>query len=100
MEIPKIDYNYRMAPARLEMCTIHYSETVVTLSTGDVTSGLVRPLAAGIDTPPLLTNEKSHVTRERCGVDHKFVLNTKRKPWSLCRSLTSFPVSGVTELVK
>jgi hypothetical protein len=73
---------------------------VVALSTGDVTSGLGRPLAAEIDKPPLLTNEKSHITCERCAIDRKFVLNTDRKPWSLYRLVTSLPVSDVTELVK
>jgi hypothetical protein len=55
---------------------------VVALSTGDVTSGLVRPLAAEIDKPPLVTNEKSRITCERCAINRKFVLNTNRKPLS------------------
>jgi hypothetical protein len=38
---------------------------VVGLSNGDVTSGLIRPLVAEIDNPPLRTPEKMHITSER-----------------------------------
>jgi hypothetical protein len=73
---------------------------MVALSTGDVISGLGRPLATEIEKPPLLTNEKSHITCERYAIDSKLVLNTNRKPWSLYRLVMSLPVSDVTELVK
>jgi hypothetical protein len=72
---------------------------VVDLSTGDVTSGLPRPLAAEIAKPLLMTNQRSHITRERCAIDRNLVLNTNRKPWSIRRLVTSLPVSDVTEHV-
>jgi hypothetical protein len=73
---------------------------VIELSIGDVISGIARLLAAEIDKPPLLTNEKPHITCERYAIDSKLVLNTNRKPWSLCHLVMSLPVSDVTELVK
>jgi hypothetical protein len=69
------------------------------LSIGDVTSGLPRPLAAEIAKPLLMTNQRSHITRERCAIDRNLVLNTNRKPWSIRRLVTSLPVSDVTEHV-
>jgi hypothetical protein len=83
-----------MAPARHEMCMEHSKETVVELLNGNVTSGSRRLLAAEIDKPPLLTNEKTQITCERCTIDTKHVLNTNRKPWSLYRLMTSLPVSN------
>jgi hypothetical protein len=73
---------------------------VVELSNGDETSGSGRLLAAEIDKPPLLTNEKSQMTCERHAIDSKLVLNTNRKPWSLYRLVTLLPVSDITQLVK
>jgi hypothetical protein len=73
---------------------------VVALSTGDVTSGLGRPLEAEIGKPPLVTNENSHITCEQCAINRKIVLNTNREPWSFYRLVTSLPVSDVAELVR
>jgi hypothetical protein len=54
---------------------------VVALSTGDVTSGLQRSLAAEIDKRPLLTPQKTPIISERYTVDNKHVLNINMKPW-------------------
>jgi hypothetical protein len=72
---------------------------MVALSTGDVISGLGRPLATEIEKPPLSTNEKAHIACERYAIDSKLVLNTNRKLVTLSTGdITS--VSDVTELVK
>jgi hypothetical protein len=73
---------------------------MVALAFDDVTSGLGRPLAVGIDKPLLKTNEKSHITSERYTVHLKLLLNSKMKPWSLYRQVTSLPVSDINDLVK
>jgi hypothetical protein len=44
-------------------------KTVVALSTGDVTSGLGRPLAVEIDIPPKSTIKKMGVTFKLCMPD-------------------------------
>jgi hypothetical protein len=73
---------------------------MVAVSTGDVISGLGRHLATELIKPPLLTNEKLHITCERYAIDSKLVLNINREPWSLYRLVTLLPVSDVTDLVK
>jgi hypothetical protein len=73
---------------------------MVALPFDDVTCGLGCALAAEIDKPPIVTNEESHITRERYARDRKLVLNINRKPWSLYRMATSLPASDITELVK
>jgi hypothetical protein len=56
---------------------------MVALSTCDVISGLERPLAMKIEKPPILVNEKSHITCERHAMGSKLVLNANKKLWSL-----------------
>jgi hypothetical protein len=48
----------------------------IELSNGDVASALRHPLAAEIAKRPLLTTQKTHITCERCTIDSKHVLNT------------------------
>jgi hypothetical protein len=68
---------------------------MVELSNDDFTSGLRRPLAAEIDTRPLLTSQIMPITNERYTLDSKHVLNTNREPWSTNRLVASFPVCDV-----
>jgi hypothetical protein len=51
------------------MSTKHELKTVVALSTGDVTSGLKRPLVVEIDIPPQSTIKKMGVTFKLCMPD-------------------------------
>jgi hypothetical protein len=74
-------YNFRTVHARQEMCIEHQEETVVTLSIGDVTSGLVRPLAAEIGKIVIVYQRETPITSERYPIDAKRVLNTNSKPW-------------------
>jgi hypothetical protein len=45
MDNIKCQFNFETVHARQKMCIEHQQETVVELSTSDVSSGLARPLA-------------------------------------------------------
>jgi hypothetical protein len=80
--------NFRAVHARQVMCVEHFWETVIELTTGDVTSGLRRPLEAEMDKRQLLTCQKKQSTYERYTIDSKHEVNSYRKPRSTNRLMT------------
>jgi hypothetical protein len=60
---------------------VRVRQKMVELSIGDITCDLACPLAAEIDKPKSLTNEKTHIACERYAIESKLVLNTNRNPW-------------------
>jgi hypothetical protein len=81
-----------MVQDRRKMLLEHEQKTMVALSTGDVASGLGRPLAAESDITPKSTTKKTSITLKQCMLDKKCVLNTNRKPCSSFRLVTSLRV--------
>jgi hypothetical protein len=69
-------------------------QIVVKESNGNVTSGLERPLAAEVVFLPFLAIRKALIASKRYMIDGKCEKNSKRKPWSLYRLVTSVPVSN------
>jgi hypothetical protein len=63
-------------------------------SNGDFTSGLARPLATEIVFLPFSAITKALIKSKRYKIDGKCLSNTKRKPWSLYRLVTSLAVSN------
>jgi hypothetical protein len=63
-------------------------------SIGNVTSGLERPLAAEIVFLPFSAIRKALSASKRHKIDGKCQQNSNRKPWSLYRLVTTFPVSN------
>jgi hypothetical protein len=72
----KTAYSVETVQNRRKMLLEHEQKTMVALSTGDVTSGLRRPLAVEIDITPNSTTKKTSITLKRCLRDKKCVLNT------------------------
>jgi hypothetical protein len=70
----------------------HEYETVVALSTGDVTSGLARPLAVEINITTKSTITKTSITLKWYVLGKKCALNTNRKQYSSFQLVTSLPV--------
>jgi hypothetical protein len=52
----------------------HAQETVIALSTGDVSSGLERPLAVKVDIPSRFKNQEKHITIQRCKLLEQCIL--------------------------
>jgi hypothetical protein len=75
----KTAYTLETVQDRRKMLSEHEEETVVALSTGDVTSGLGRFLAVEIDITPKSTTKKTSITLKRFMLGKKQVLNTNRK---------------------